>query len=46
MCVEGVRHPCLRLSIPTVSWAGGAGVQVSLSTPIPWRKHSGAGEAL
>lgn len=44
--MKGVMHPHLRLSIPRVRWVGGARVQASLSTPIPWRKHGGAGEAL
>lgn len=38
MYVEGMMHPHLRLSIPRVRWVGETGMQVSLSTPIPWRK--------
>lgn len=36
----------LRFSIPRVKWLGDVGVQLRLSTPVPWRKQDGAGEAL
>ena len=45
MCV-GRDVPASEAQRPqSVSWVEGAGVQLRLSAPIPWRKR-GAGEAL
>ena len=44
--VEGTMQQHVRLGIPRVRRLGGAGVQLRPSTPVPWRKQGGAGEAL